>query len=283
MNEWNSDQIRIRDPYVVTDREQGRYLLFGTTDTDPWEGAGEGFQVYESRDLTTWQGPRWAFRRDGSFWAEKNYWAPEAHFYNGSWYLFASFKAEGKFRGTQILKADRAEGPYAPITDGPVTPCSWECLDGTLHVDEQGRPWIVFCHEWIQIGNGTVCAMPLSDDLREGIGEPEVLFHAADAPWAVAIDGDGRCFVTDGPFLYRGADGSLRMIWSSFSKKGYAVGIAVSRTGSVLGPWDQLPEPVLEGGGHGMIFEELSGASRLIFHSPNESPLERLQSVPFEK
>lgn len=271
--------IRVRDPYIVTDKEKGKYYLFGTTDTDPWDGPGEGFRVYESEDLATWSEPKWAFRQDGNFWAQKNFWAPEAHFYKGSWYLFASFKSDDRCRGTQILKADQVTGPYVPITRYPVTPETWECLDGTLHVDEKGNPWIVFCHEWVQIRDGEICAMPLSDDLTEAIGEPVVLFRGSDAPWKAWVED----FVTDGPFMYRGSDGSLRMIWSSFSSKGYAVGVAVSRSGSILGPWDQQGQPAVEGGGHGMIFEDLHGNTFLSIHTPNESPLERTLLVPFAK
>jgi len=271
--------IRVRDPYIVTDRENGKYYLFGTTDTDPWEGPGEGFLVYESEDLNTWLEPKWAFRPEPDFWAQKNFWAPEAHFHNGSWYLFASFKSDDRCRGTQILKAEKVTGPYVPITRYPVTPESWECLDGTLYVDEKGKPWIVFCHEWVQIRDGEICAMPLSDDLSEQVGEPVVLFRGSDAPWKAWV----ADFVTDGPFLYRGGDGSLRMIWSSFSGKGYAVGIAVSRSGSILGPWDQQEKPAVEGGGHGMIFEDLHGNTYLSIHTPNESPLERTLLVPFER
>ncbi|MFZ0544128.1 MAG: hypothetical protein WAM60_01730 [Candidatus Promineifilaceae bacterium] len=30
-------------------------------------------------------------------------------------------------------------GPYSPLVDGPITPDNWQCLDGTLHVDEDGN------------------------------------------------------------------------------------------------------------------------------------------------
>lgn len=42
-------------------------------------------------------------------------------------------------RGTQILRADKPEGPFVPLSDGPVTPADWECLDGTLYVAADGR------------------------------------------------------------------------------------------------------------------------------------------------
>ncbi|MUT64558.1 hypothetical protein [Paenibacillus sp. NEAU-GSW1] len=32
-------------------------------------------------------------------------------------------------------------GLSSRVTDKPVTPEHWECLDGTLHIDDEGRPW----------------------------------------------------------------------------------------------------------------------------------------------
>ena len=49
----NTD-IRIRDPYIVADKETNQYFLFGTTDSDPWNGEGEGFKVYRSENLEEW-------------------------------------------------------------------------------------------------------------------------------------------------------------------------------------------------------------------------------------
>ena len=73
------------------------------------------------------------------------------------------------------------------------------------------------------------------------------------------------------------------MLWSSFNVVGYAIGVAESATGSILGPWVQAETAVVDNGGHGMIFEDFAGKTWLSIHSPNESPLERLLLVPFDK
>ena len=44
-------------------------------------------------------------------------------------------------------------------------------------------------------------------------------------------------YVTDGCFLYATKTGKLLLIWSNFGNEGYAVGIAESTTGKILGPW----------------------------------------------
>ena len=269
--------IQIRDPFVLPVEATGDYYLYGSTDRNVWKGPGTGFDCYRSRDLAAWEGPIAAFRPPARFWATTQFWAPEVHAYRGRYYMFASFKAEGVCRGTQILAADKPEGPYVPWSDGPVTPRDWECLDGTLHVDETGAPWMVFCHEWVQVGDGTMEMIRLSEDLRCAQGQPELLFRGSSAPWVRPIGKtEAGPFVTDGPFLHRTGDGTLLMLWSSQGAKGYAMGLARSSSGTVRGPWVQEPEPLwANDGGHGMIFRAFDGQLYLTLHQPNKTPHER--------
>ena len=285
-------EIQIRDPFVLPVPSTGTYHLFGTTDKNCWQGPGTGFDSYRSRDLLTWEGPFPAFRPAPGFWADTQFWAPEAHAHGGRFFLLATFKAGGRCRGTQVLVADAPDGLFVPWSDGPVTPPDRECLDGTLHVDADGVPWMVFCHEWAQIRDGGMCALPLSGDLRRAAGAPVELFHASDAPWVHPLPGvekqeiveaideapapAGPCYVTDGPFLHRTADGTLLMLWSSFGTSGYAMGLARSGSGTVRGPWTHDPAPLwVEDGGHGMFFRAFDGRLFLTLHQPNVTPRER--------
>lgn len=269
-------EIQIRDPFILC--EDNLYYMYGTTDKNSWSGAAEGFDVYISKDLDNWEGPHNVFKRTSDFWADTNFWAPEVHKYNGAYIMFASFKAENICRGIQILTSNSPLGPFVTLTDKPITPSDWECLDGTLWV-ENGIPYIVFCHEWTQICDGEICAMPLNSELIYPIGEPVTLFSASQAPWAKGnnfkdidqyID-----YVTDGPFLYKSSSGKLIMLWSSASDSGYAIGQAVSNNG-ILGQWIQIDKPIFAGdGGHGMLFKTFDEQLLLAIHCPNNTPLER--------
>jgi len=270
----NTHQINIRDPFVVPVPGMGKYFMTGTNGATTWEGAGHGFDFYLSADLEFWEGPFPAFRPPPGFWGKTNFWAPEVHFYNDHWYLFASFKSEERPRGTQILKADSITGPYTTISENPQTPGDWECLDGTLFVDEDENPWMVFCHEWVQVEDGEICAIQLSNDLTHAVSDPFLLFRASEAPW-VTDYAPGK-YVTDGPFLYRASNQDLLMIWSSFHNGDYALGIARSASGSIQGAWEQLKEPLFsEDGGHGMVFRAFDGHLMLTLHQPNETTRER--------
>jgi arabinan endo-1,5-alpha-L-arabinosidase len=287
-------EIQIRDPFVLPIADRSTYYLFGTTDADPYTG-GVGFDCYSSSDLIEWEGPTRAFRRPPGFWAKLQFWAPEVYAHKGRYFMLATFNPGKGYRGTQVLAANRPEGPYKPWSDGPVTPRHWQCLDGTLHIDASGQPWLVFCHEWCQIRNGSICAVRLSADLRRAEGQPIHLFNATDASWVRCLTDKENsewlpprwhfpAYVTDGPFLHRTASGALLMLWSSFSTKGYAMGIARSESGTVEGPWIQEKKPIWkEDGGHGMIFRAFDGRLFLTLHQPNNAPHERAAFYELEE
>lgn len=267
-------EIHMRDPFILSVLADKKYYLYGTEGSTAWSGKPDGFDSYVSEDLIHWDGPYPVFRPDSGFWSDHHYWAPEVYAFGEKYVMFASFKADHTCRGTQALVSDHPRGPFRPLGDHPLTPSDWECLDGTLYVDEDGRPWMVFCREWLQVTDGEMYAVPLKPDLSAAEGEPKLLFRASDASWSKA--GEQGQYVTDGPFLHKLANGELIMLWSTGGNKGYTMGIAKSASGKVTGPWLQDPEPLFaEDGGHGMIFRDLNGHLKMTIHSPNVQPLER--------
>ena len=142
-------------------------------------------------------------------------------------------------RGTEILVADRPEGAVRAVRHGPQTPHDWMSLDGTLYV-EDGVPYMVFCHEWIQITDGSMDMCRLTADLSEAAGPPTTLFHATEAPWTRCRGDLGELFqgkryhasITDGPWFHRTRTGKLIMLWSSYGPAKYAVGQAESTSGT---------------------------------------------------
>jgi len=272
--------VYIRDPFIVPVKEKQIYFMFGTTDKNCWgDEKATGFDYYATSDLENFDGPYPAFRPPQGFWADRNFWAPEVHFYKGQYYMFATFCSPDGKRGTQVLVSSSLEGPYVEHSDGPVTPPNWMCLDGTLYIDQDSNPWLVFCREWVEVYDGQIWAAGLSDDLKRIVDKPILLFTASSAPWTASIKvKDGReCFVTDGPFLFRTQKGSLLMLWSSFDReKRYCVGVAKSLSGGILGPWQHKPEPIFsDDGGHGMLFRTFEGELMLSAHSPNSRGNER--------
>lgn len=265
-----TNEINIRDPFVLP--YEGKYYMYGSR-----VGEQKGFDVYVSENLKIWSEPKSVFESFDGFWGETDFWAPEVHVYQGRFYMFASFKGSNTCRGTAILVSDSPEGPFVEHSDGAVTPADWGCLDGTFYISSDGKPYMVFCHEWLQIGDGAVCAVELSEDLKKATGEPFVLWHAGDAPWVVSL-GWGpheKNYVTDGPYLLTVGD-ELISLWSSFDKHGYVEAVARSNDGTITGNWT-VDERVLFSGdcGHGMVFETFEGVRMFVCHSPNKDFEER--------
>ena len=262
--------INIRDPFILP--FENKYYMYGSR-----VSIQTGFDVYESVDLVNWSKPKSIFEITDDFWGTTDAWAPEVHFYNGRFYMFASFKSPNKCRGTQILVSDTPDGQFVPITEKPITPHDWECLDGTFYIDKQGNPHIVFCHEWVQIENGTVCEMKLSPDLTNAASKPHVLWNAKDYKNVKIVNGRiASGYVTDGPFLYRNENGDLLAVWSSFNEQGYTALVCKSDNGDIDGKWTVCDTPLSAvDGGHGMIFKAFDGKEYFVMHKPNKATLER--------
>lgn len=261
-----TEDIRIRDPYVLV--YEGKYYMYGTG------LAGEGYGCVISEDLENWSEPVQVFAPYDGFDGNGCYWAPECHYYNGSFYLFATYHSSVTgFRGTAVFKSDSPTGSFELISDGHVTPKNRDCIDGTLYIDGDGQPWMVYVNEWTTCEGeeGEMAAAKLSDELDELISEPIVLFKAKEPLWT-----NGS--VTDGPCMYRTSSGKLIMLWSNVCDDGYAVGISYSDNGEIDGNWYHQPFTLYTGnmyfendGGHPMIFTDLNGVDKILMHSPNSS------------
>lgn len=283
-------EIRIRDPFVLPDAEAGIYYIYGTTTSGIFDGGVErkAVMVFQTQDLQNWEDPVPVWEIPKDHWGRETVWAPEVHRYNGRYYLFATVtsdqtlptpagRPQNVMRGTEILVADSPLGPFEPVGDGPQTPPDWMALDGSLWI-EDGVPYMVFCHEWAQIVDGSFDIVRMSEDLSEPVGEPTTLFHASAGPW-VRCRGDigelyqGKryhAYVSDGNWLHYTKDGTLLMLWSSYGPTKYAVGISRSLSGSVFGPWEHLPDPLWsDDGGHPMLFNTFDGRLVMVIHQPN--------------
>jgi len=266
------EQINIRDPYILL--HEDIYYLYGTRAHSCW-GKADGFDCYTSQNLSDWDGPFEIFKRPDSFWADQNFWAPECIYYQNKFYLITTFGSE-THKGIQILVSDCPKGPFVPVSDGPVTPADWNCIDGTIYFDE--KPYLIFSHSFEDVREGDMCIMELSHDLLRPVSEIKTLFSAATAPWACPIPFakhefgiDGDVYFTDGPALHKLKNGKLSMLWSSWSENGYAVGQAVSDSGKITGPWRHLKEKIFkQDGGHGMIFTTKEGITNYTLHYPND-------------
>lgn len=287
------EDIRMRDACVLTDTVTQTYYIVAA-------GRGATVRAYTSGDLVDWEGPYTIFETPDEMWGSdvgiRGIWAPEIHAYDGKYYLFVTFDSDARLpeqwegwftwlprvrRASQVLVSDSPLGPFEPFAMEPTLPPEMMTLDGTLWV-EGGVPYMVYSHEWVQIVDGAMAMVRLRDDLSATTGEPTTLFRASDAPWGERSETYGS-WVTDGPWLYRSESGRLFMLWSTFADTGYTVGLAVSESDSLRGPWVQQPEPIYgDDGGHPMLFRTFDGRLMMSLHSPNGGPDTRIHFFEME-
>ncbi|MBR6567415.1 MAG: family 43 glycosylhydrolase [Clostridia bacterium] len=272
--------INIRDPFVLY--ENGKYYMYGTRAKNFGIKTG-GFDVYMSDDLKSWSRPHECFNSKRYRMNFMVNWAPEVHKYKGKYYMLATFTRKScRMRGTFVLRADSPLGPFVPHSRGPVTPEEWECLDGTLYIGKDGKPYIVFCHEHTQIIDGTVCYAPLSDDLTEIAGEAVTLFKASEPYWADKSKSKLEHRITDGPFMYRTKKDELLMLWSTYIKGQYAECLVRFTDGEIGTAFEHL-EPIVDNdGGHGMVFSGKEDKLFLTYHTPNTKGSEHPHFVSVE-
>jgi len=268
-----TDSIRLSDPFVLADKDSGMYYMTGT-----------GGKLWKSPDLNNWAGPFDVVETDPTSWMGPNpmIWAAEIHKHDGKYYYFATFTnrevvidtVQGRRierRACHILESASPEGPYRPVSDANYLPENMPTLDATLWIDKDGKPYMVYCHEWIQNDNGTVEKVELKPDFSGTTGERKLLFRASDSPWSRERFENGEVRanrVTDGPYLFRTATGRLGMIWTSWVYNVYTQGVAYSESGTLDGPWIQEKEPVTPPDfGHGMIFVDFKGRTLMTCHS----------------
>lgn len=271
------DSLTMSDPFILADETTRTYYL-----------TGSGGTMWKSPDLKMWTGPYSYIEIDTNSWMGPNpkLWAPELHKYKGKYYCFVTFTnpqiivdtIPGRYnvqrRSTHILTSDKAEGPYRPMNENIYLPENWSVLDGTLW-EEDGKPYLVFSHEWMQTVNGIMKYVELQPDLSGSIGEPVTMFRASDAPWPREMRSIGELtfgmplngYVTDGPFFFRTGTGRLGMLWSSWSDRRCAQGVAYSKSGSLAGPWLQVDVPLVpDNSGHAMLFRTFEGKLLMLLH-----------------
>jgi hypothetical protein len=293
-------EIRLQAPYILVDQATQTYFLY----VDASSAGESSVAAYQSKDLRDWHGPTKVYSVASGGWADPGggATAPEVHLHGGRYFLFTtlrnkntviaraqqtSARANGSSiwqkqtaRATVIAVADSPLGPFV-ITGAPITDASLMTLDGTLHTDPDGTPWMVFAQDWVQKVDAVMAAVKLKPGLTEPAAAPIWLFNGAQAPWYLdpqAGAPPGKPPANDLPFVpyaifapqvYLTPGRRLVMLWSAHRRHftEFVQTQALSKTGNIAGPWEQLAPIVTGDRGHGMIFEAFDGRTMMILHN----------------
>lgn len=129
-------------PYVLGDT---LYLFVDHDEDDAQYFKMKDWQLYTTTDMVnyTYRGTpistetfKWATQGDKA-------WASQAVSRNGKWYWYVCCqdKATG-LDAVAVAVADRPEGPYRDVLDGPLTPPGWGYIDPSVFIDDDGKAYL---------------------------------------------------------------------------------------------------------------------------------------------
>ena len=200
------DSIVLSDPCILADRKTAMYYMTGT-----------GGMLWKSKDLKLWEGPFHVAKTDSGSWMgpKPMIWAAELHPYKGKYYYFATFTNQAvkidtvqgnviERRASHVLVSDNPDGPYVPMKDSTYLPADKPTLDGTFWVDKDGKPYMVYCYEWLQALDGTIEKIELKPNVRTviDIGGQDIKAISIDEHGAVKnFLMNDKCAAGTGRFL----------------------------------------------------------------------------------
>ncbi len=252
-----SDTIFLADPTIFSDKNI--YYLYGT-------GSNNGFLVYRSTDLKTWEGP--VGRRDGhallkgDSYGSKGFWAPQVFHHKQKYYM--AYTAD---ENIAIAESDSPLGPFVQKQFKMITGPGKQ-IDPFIFMDK-GK--IYLYHVRLTNGNRIYVAQ-MKDDLSDIVPGTEVECISASEPWENTAN--VRWPVAEGPTVMK--RGKLYYLFYSandFRNVDYGMGYATAV--SPTGPWVKYENnPVINrlnvkanGPGHGDFFKGSDGELQYVFHT----------------
>lgn len=247
-----SDYLPIADPFILY--HDGTYYAYGTS-------SNSGFEVYYSKELTSWKkSDKLALDKKDSY-ANRWFWAPEVYYNpnNKKFYLYYS--------ADEHICVAIADSPLGPFVQKEKKPMREEkSIDSSIFIDDDGTPYLYF----VRFTNGNVIwVAELEKDLITIKEETIKKCVEVSQDWEKSM-----ARVVEGPSVLK-HNGIYYLIYSGnhYESPDYGVGYATAT--SPMGSWEkydnnpilQKPEPNLVGTGHGAYFIDKDGKFRYIFHA----------------
>lgn len=258
----------IGDPFVVFD---GNAYYMYSTDFDV-----NGFKVRKSNDLKTWEVVGVALDLNDS-WAFQDFWAPEVIYHNGKYVMhYSARRKTDKSLRIGVAIADKPEGPFVDVYNGPMFDFGYAAIDGHVFIDDDKTAYFYYsrdCSENVVDGVHTsqIYVAKLSDDLTKIISEPKFLFGATEDFECKHEDKSWRW--NEGPYVLK-SNGKYYLNYSAncYATRHYCICLAISdkpdgdfkKMGATL--TCDMVESDFSGPGHNAFFVDREGNLKTSLH-----------------
>lgn len=197
----------------------------------------QDWRVYSTTDMANWTDHGSPLAIEDFEWGDDRAWAPQCVERNGKFYFYVPLHS--KLSGTMAIGVAVGDTPVGPFRDAigrPLVDGSWDYIDPTVFVDNDGQAYLYW-------GNPEIYYVKLNDDMVSFDGdvmkvEQTVEGFGAPGP-KVRVKGESyKDSYTEGPWFYRRGD----KYYLLYAAGGVPEHIAYSMSDTPTGPWKYMGE-----------------------------------------
>ena len=195
------------------------------------------WRVYSTKDMVNWTDHGSPLAIESFDWADDRAWAAQCIERNGKFYWYVCLHS--KLSNTMAIGVAVGDSPVGPFKDAigkPLHDGSWDYIDPTVFIDDDGRAYLYW-------GNPNIYYAELNDDmisLKCEVGKLEQTVESFGAPNPEKrVKGvKYKDTYTEGPWLHK-REGKYYLLYAA---GGVPEHIAYSMSDGPLGPWKYMGE-----------------------------------------
>ncbi|MCM1355967.1 MAG: glycoside hydrolase family 43 protein [Staphylococcus sp.] len=195
------------------------------------------WRVYSTTDMVNWTDHGSPLAIEDFSWGDDRAWAPQCIARNGKFYLYVPIHS--KLSGTMAIGVAVADSPTGPFKDAigkPLADGSWDYIDPTVFVDDDGQAYLYW-------GNPEIYYVKLNPDMVSFDGEVRKIEQTVEGFGAPGpkdrVEGKKyRDNYTEGPWFFK-RDGKYYLVYAA---GGVPEHIAYSMSDHPTGPWKYMGE-----------------------------------------
>ncbi len=195
------------------------------------------WRVYSTTDMVNWTDHGSPLAIEDFAWGDDRAWAPQCVERDGKFYFYVPLHS--KLSGTMAIGVAVGDSPVGPFKDAigkPLVDGSWDYIDPTVFVDDDGEAYLYW-------GNPEIYYVKLNRDMVSYDGDVQkvnqtVEGFGAPGPKERVKDARYKDSYVEGPWFYK-RDGKYYLIYAA---GGVPEHIAYSMSDTPVGPWKYMGE-----------------------------------------
>lgn len=195
------------------------------------------WRVYSTDDMVNWTDHGSPLAIESFEWADDRAWAAQCVERQGKFYWYVCLHS--KLTGAMAIGVAVGDSPMGPFRDAigkPLCDGSWDYIDPTVYIDDDGRAFLYW-------GNPNIYYAELNEDMISIKGEVKKLEQTVNSFGAPNPDkrvkGEKyKDIYTEGPWFYKRKDNYYLL----YAAGGVPEHIAYSMSKSPVGPWKYMGE-----------------------------------------